>query len=147
MFEAAQTLHLDGGLIDDALRFLATVATEPEPELDSKTPCLVHGDFATKHILVQAGVVVGLIDFETVRGGQAGYDLAVWDLINGPLPPRSCLMEGYQAVARSDDSMEQQAAVWRIALSVRALTTSTDSFKENSAANLAESLRHDLKRT
>jgi len=57
-------------------------------------PRLLHGDFSSKHILVEGSEVTGFIDFEDARGGDPLYDLARWQFFEDNLPVSS-LIAGY----------------------------------------------------
>jgi aminoglycoside phosphotransferase (APT) family kinase protein len=70
--------------------------TLPEPD----GPCVVHFDFRPGNILVQNDTIVGLIDFESARGGSSEVDFTkinryVWTTYPGT---KSAFEEGYKSI-------------------------------------------------
>ena len=45
---------------------------------------LVHGDWAARHVIADAGRITGLVDLESARGGDPLTDLAAWSLQEPP---------------------------------------------------------------
>ncbi|MQB43988.1 aminoglycoside phosphotransferase family protein [Rhizobium sp. ICMP 5592] len=58
--------------------FLPEMAARQEWQLSPRVPVEVicHGDFAPYNVVLNAGVVTGIIDFETAHPGPRGWDLA-----------------------------------------------------------------------
>ena len=135
--ETALRLGLDRQLVLAAME--ATCAAAPT----RGAPVLAHGDLATKHIVVRRGRVEAVLDFETARGSDASYDIAVWDLINGPVPPRACLVRGYRRAG--GQLREQSVAWWRCALRLRSLESNAAWYEENGVEPLAAGLSADLR--
>ncbi|WFE26186.1 aminoglycoside phosphotransferase family protein [Solwaraspora sp. WMMD791] len=55
---------------------------------------LVHGDWAARHVIADAGRVTGLVDLESVRGADPLTDLAGWSLQEPP-ELTTALFDGY----------------------------------------------------
>lgn len=71
-------------------------ANLPEPD----GPRWLHCDYRPGNILVEDGVITGLIDFESARGGSADLDFVkishrVWDAVPGT---RAAFLNGYASV-------------------------------------------------
>ena len=72
------------------------VMTRPAPRLS-----LAHGDWLPKHLLIDGGAIVGVIDWEGAGPASPAFDLARWEVSAGdPLHHRSDLLRrGYARVA------------------------------------------------
>ncbi|NOU93324.1 phosphotransferase [Paenibacillus sp. LMG 31456] len=88
---------LEPELYDKCLDYFDGVFSQlPEPD----GPCLVHMDFRPGNLLVRDGRLVGLIDFESARGGSSEVDFTKVDrylLANDPQAKESYI-KGYQSV-------------------------------------------------
>ena len=75
------------------------VMTRPAPRLS-----LAHGDWLPKHLLIDGGAIVGVIDWESAGPASPAFDLARWEVSAGdPLHHRSDLLRrGYARVADPD---------------------------------------------
>jgi aminoglycoside phosphotransferase (APT) family kinase protein len=71
---------------------------------------LVHGDLVPQHLLVDDGVIAGVIDWELAGPASPAFDFAMWEVSAGdPLHDRSDLLRrGYARVADPDSA----AAGW-----------------------------------
>jgi len=70
----------------------------PQPD----GPCLTHFDYRPGNILVKESKIVGLIDFESSRGGSADIDfvkikLYMWDKFPST---KKHFLDGYQSVRK-----------------------------------------------
>jgi aminoglycoside phosphotransferase (APT) family kinase protein len=65
---------------------------------------LVHGDWMPKHLLIDDGAIVGVIDWELAGPASPAYDFAMWEVSAGDgLHDRSDLLRrGYARVADPD---------------------------------------------
>lgn len=68
-------------------------------------PCAVHADYRPGNVLWQNGLITGLIDFESARGGSADRDFIkikeeLWDAYPGTQQP---FLAGYQSVRDQPD--------------------------------------------
>jgi aminoglycoside phosphotransferase (APT) family kinase protein len=63
-------------------------------------PCWVHADFRPGNVLVADGVITGLIDFESARGGSADLDFVKVShvLFDAQPESRTAFLAGYDAV-------------------------------------------------
>ncbi|GAA4471820.1 hypothetical protein GCM10023170_090770 [Phytohabitans houttuyneae] len=50
------------------------------PELAGVPAVLLHGDWTARHVIVNDGRITGIVDLESVRGGDPLADLAGWSL-------------------------------------------------------------------
>ncbi len=77
------------------------VATRPAPRLS-----LAQGDWLPKHLLIDDGAIVGVIDWELAGPASPAFDLARWEVSAGdPLHHRSDLLRrGYARVADPDSA-------------------------------------------
>ncbi len=134
--QTGQHLGIDQSLLEAALE--AATATE-----QSQRAVLAHGDFATKHLVIRQGQLRGILDFETARGSDRAYDIAIWDLINGPDPPRACLAEGYRQAG--GDFSDTSVARWRCNLRLRALADNQDWYRHRSTVEVSNALADDVR--
>jgi aminoglycoside phosphotransferase (APT) family kinase protein len=81
------------------------VMTRPAPRLS-----LAHGDWLPKHLLIDDGAIVGVIDWEGAGPASPAFDFAMWEVSAGdPLHDRSDLLRrGYARVTDPDSA----AAGW-----------------------------------
>ena len=75
------------------------VMTRPAPRLS-----LAHGDWLPKHLLIDDGAIVGVIDWEFAGPASPAFDFACWEVSAGDgLHDRSDLLRrGYARVADPD---------------------------------------------
>ncbi|MEV8476221.1 phosphotransferase [Streptomyces sp. NPDC051173] len=64
------------------------------PELAGTVPRLLHGDWAARHVLSDGVTVTGIVDLESVRGGDPLADIAGWSLTEPPALTEA-LADGY----------------------------------------------------
>ncbi|MGH3872315.1 MAG: phosphotransferase family protein [Pseudonocardiaceae bacterium] len=81
----------------------ATALRELAPSLRPRPPCLLHGDWVARHVLTRGGRVVGVIDLESVRGGDPMADLAGWSL-QEPADLTEALFVGYRLDRLNEDT-------------------------------------------
>src|SRR5919202_41824 len=81
------------------------VMTRPAPRLS-----LAHGDWLPKHLLIDDGAIVGVIDWEGAGPASPAFDFAMWEVSAGDaLHDRSDLLRrGYARVTEPDSA----AAGW-----------------------------------
>jgi aminoglycoside phosphotransferase (APT) family kinase protein len=113
LVDAAQAVGLDAGTV---LAACDLVAGEVDLWTDVE-PHLVHGDFSSKHVLVDDGHVSGIIDFEFAASNDAARDLAFWSY-QEPATSTAVLLDGYRAVAGTDASLDRRVAVLRLLVSL-----------------------------
>ena len=75
------------------------LAARPAP-----SPVLAQGDWVPKHLLIDDGAIVGVIDWEFAGPASPAYDFAMWEVSAGDgLHDRSALLRrGYARVADPD---------------------------------------------
>ncbi len=102
---AAAVVELGAELLRDE------VMTRPAPRLT-----LAHGDWLPKHLLIDDGAIVGVIDWEFAGPASPAFDLARWEVSAGDgLHDRSDMLRcGYARVADPDAA----AAGWVPAFAV-----------------------------
>ncbi len=74
LLAAADHWGVDSSLVHRGLQILR----EHEDAYVLAQPVLVHGDLQPAHVLVQDGVVTGIIDFQECSGGHPVLDFAKW---------------------------------------------------------------------
>lgn len=81
------------------------VMTRPAPRLS-----LAHGDWMPKHLLIDDGAIVGVIDWELAGPAAPAFDLGRWEVSAGGRPHHGSdlLRRGYARVADPDSA----AAGW-----------------------------------
>jgi aminoglycoside phosphotransferase (APT) family kinase protein len=86
-----------------AERLRREVLTRPAPGLS-----LAHGDWLPKHLLIDDGTIVGVIDWEAAGPASPAFDLARWEVSAGdPLHDRSDLLRrGYARVSDPDSAAD-----------------------------------------
>jgi aminoglycoside phosphotransferase (APT) family kinase protein len=86
------------------------VMTRPAPR-----PVLAHSDWLPKHLLIDDGAIVGVIDWERAGPASPAFDLARWEVsARAPLHHRSDLLRrGYARVA-DPDSVPAFAIDWAL---------------------------------
>lgn len=124
--------------IEDALGVI-----EAAPGSDE--PCLIHGDFGPKHVMVDQGRVTALLDFENAQGGEPFDDIAFW--LYGYRDDVAALRRGYERVSKLDDFDRQLATSWvRVGLCYFAIYGTQDDAASPPGflAGVARQLRSDL---
>jgi aminoglycoside phosphotransferase (APT) family kinase protein len=85
-------------------------------------PRLLHGDFASKHVLVSDGVITGILDFELAASGDPANDIAYWKYQEGS-GAAVALLGGYAKVEPGAASrMSERIDLLLIAISMSYLT-------------------------
>ena len=121
----AANLALIGGQVDRDAVLRAWVAALAAPGYDGP-PVWLHGDLHPANILVNDGLVSGVIDFGDITAGDPASDLSVaWML----LPPgfHASFWSAYQAAGgRAGDAVRARARGWALNLAVVFLAHSED---------------------
>jgi hypothetical protein len=111
--EALRGSTVAGAVLTEARRRLAACDTA-----DLRTSDVVHGDFAPENLLLRDGRVVGVVDWERARVGDAGLDLvgAIFDIEIGEKASRP-LRHGLWQTARehlSDDVLAAYVGLYAV---------------------------------
>jgi aminoglycoside phosphotransferase (APT) family kinase protein len=109
------------------------------------TPHLVHGDFTPDHILVKAGRVVGILDFENCRSGDSVADFAWWDFFWGKRLPTDWLKKGYQKVGKLGQNYETKLHLHRLSARLWLLDYYYDTSNKIGISEVKRSFEKDLK--
>ena len=121
----AANLARIGGQVDRDAVLRAWVAALTAPAYDGP-PVWLHGDLHPTNILVNDGLVSGVIDFGDITAGDPASDLSVaWML----LPPgfHASFWSAYQAAGgRADDALRARARGWALNLAIVFLAHSED---------------------
>lgn len=80
------------------------------------TPYLLHGDFSLKHLLISRNHIVGIIDFESAKGGDPLFDFAWLDYFYGERIPMHLVEKGYSNKKIFDDNYELKMSLYSIHL-------------------------------
>ncbi len=83
---------------------------------ENMTPHLLHGDFSTKHILMDNDLITGIIDFESCKSGDPIWDFAWWSYFFGKDVPVEWIKEGYIEVHKLDPEFDRKLVLYRIRL-------------------------------
>jgi aminoglycoside phosphotransferase (APT) family kinase protein len=94
------------------------LAARPAPSL-----VLAQGDWVPKHLLIDDGAIVGVIDWEFAGPASPAYDLAMWEVSAGNgLHDRSALLRlGYARVADPDAADAGWGSAWVIGWALEVL--------------------------
>jgi aminoglycoside phosphotransferase (APT) family kinase protein len=90
--------------VQRAVELLAEqAASRPQPRVR-----LAHGDWMPKHLLVDGGAIVGVIDWEFAGPASPAFDLARWEVSVGARPGHGSelLWRGYARVADPETAAE-----------------------------------------
>lgn len=82
---------------------VAQTLRELSPCLEDRPPRLVHGDWVARHVLTRGGIFSGIVDLDSVRGGDPSADLAGWSL-QEPAHLTAALFKGYGLKHPDDDT-------------------------------------------
>ena len=109
MLETAENISLDTEIVKKAFRIIrgANLSNTTEARL-------LHNDFAPKHILVKGDNITGILDFETVEGGDPIREFARWTFYFGSSWPVQYLKEGYTDKSIFTDDFDEKLKLWRI---------------------------------
>jgi aminoglycoside phosphotransferase (APT) family kinase protein len=121
----AASLALLGGQVDRDAVLRAWVAALAAPGYDGP-PVWLHGDLHPANILVNEGLVSGVIDFGDITAGDPAGDLSVaWMLL--PASGHAIFWSAYQAAGgRAGDAVRARARGWALNLAVVFLAHSED---------------------
>lgn len=133
--------------------FLPEMAARQEWQLSPRAPVEVicHGDFAPYNVVLNEGVVTGIIDFETAHSGPRGWDLAYalyrWAPLSTGIASES--LGGLDTqIGRAHSFLDAYGleAAQRRALPdlIAERLTALVGFMESEAARGVEKYRHDL---
>jgi len=109
LLDIARRNSIDTAVIEDGLELIATNSNIYQGEAR-----LVHRDLGPDHILVDEGVVSGVIDFENCVGADPIYDLARWDLLYGDEYPIDQILVGYRERADLGEDFDKRMQVYKI---------------------------------
>lgn len=112
IIEAGERVGVDMAQIDAALK---AIRSGEELYVGIK-PHLLHGDVSTKHFMVKDDHMVGIIDFESCKGGDPVYDLAWFDYFFGKDIPLEWLKEGYAVPEVLDNNFERKLLLYKLHL-------------------------------
>jgi len=94
--EYYENLATETGLDISIIDKVYTAYLNLRNQLTLQKPCLNHGDYFPKHIIVQDSKINGIIDWGEVRGDSPIYDFANWDYWVGERLPLKWLQDGYE---------------------------------------------------
>jgi aminoglycoside phosphotransferase (APT) family kinase protein len=87
--------------------------------LDTVPGRLLHGDWTARHVIVRHGRITGVVDLESVRGGDPLADLAGWSL-QEPAELSAALFAGY-FTAPPDRPARTRLALYRVRIAAAML--------------------------
>ena len=89
----------------------------------------LHGDLHGRNVLVEDGVITGILDWGDVTGGDPATDLAgVWMLLNGQQSRKQCL-----ATYGADETLILRARGWATFFAIMHLSAGLDDSPEHAA--------------
>lgn len=112
IIEAGERAGVNMAQIDTALKALR----DGKGLCDNVKPHLLHGDFSTKHFMVKNDHLVGIIDFESCKGGDPVYDFAWFDYFFGKDIPLEWLKESYAIPEVLKNNFEKRLLLYRLHL-------------------------------
>lgn len=89
--EAARNVGIKESIITKTLRIIK----ENRKLYGNMESRLLHGDFGPKHFLIKDKRIIGILDFESCKGGDPVYEFARYDYFYGYRIPLDWLKEGY----------------------------------------------------
>lgn len=125
--ERMQRLALKTSLITPQIRAIWQAALEAPLDL---APTWVHGDLHPRNVLVEAGVIVGIIDWGDLTSGDGATDLAsIWMLFGDPAA-RGAALAAYRNLSAAT---VQRAKGWAVFFGVMLLDTGLADNPRNAA--------------
>lgn len=125
--ERMQRLSLKTSLITPQIR--ATWQTALAAPLDL-APTWVHGDLHSRNVLIEGGVIVGIIDWGDLTSGDCATDLAsIWMLFGDPAARGAALA----AYSNLTEATILRAKGWAVFFGVMLLDTGLDDNPRNAA--------------
>ena len=87
------------------------------------SPVLVHSDWLPKHLLIDDGTIVGVIDWERAGPAPAAFDLAMWEAFAADRPHHGSelLRRGYARVADPDAADAGWVPAWVVGWALEVL--------------------------
>jgi aminoglycoside phosphotransferase (APT) family kinase protein len=84
---------------------------------------LVHSDWLPKHLLIDDGAIVGIIDWERAGPAPAAFDLAMWETFaaDRPYHGSELLRLGYARVADPDAADAGWVPAWVVGWALEVL--------------------------
>lgn len=136
--EPFRTLGLRPVDMEPRMRLLADLTAQAPPRM-------LHGDFKLDHVLVDQGVVSGLLDLECALSGDPLWDLARWSTFNPAANIWERFLAGYGAALPGD--LHLRLALYRIRQSVEISLHALATGNQGRLAQLARNLDQDLRTT
>ncbi|MFJ2862697.1 phosphotransferase family protein [Kitasatospora sp. NPDC087314] len=91
---ARRTPSLDGLDLPGLLNYTRLILEAEADRLPATAPKLLHGDWVGRHLFTDGRRITGVVDLESVRGGDPLAELAGWSL-REPAPMSEALLVGY----------------------------------------------------
>lgn len=107
MHEGAALASIDRALVGAAAELVRSI---PRP---SGPRALIHNDFKSGNILIDAGRVSGIIDFEFSSRDDPARDIAFWTFWHGDRAG-ALLRSGYEASEMAADDLDVRVALYRL---------------------------------
>jgi aminoglycoside phosphotransferase (APT) family kinase protein len=87
------------------------------------SPVLVHSDWLPKHLLIDDGAIVGVIDWERAGPAPPAFDLAMWETFaaDRPYHGSELLRRGYARVADPDAADAEWVPAWVVGWALEVL--------------------------
>ncbi len=141
LLKSAERAEVPRIQIDSALNVLK----ENSDIYKNVTPHLLHGDYGPKHILVDKGIITGIIDFENCKSGDCVYDFSWWRYFGKNRPSIEGLRNGYERVSRLPDDFEKRLMLGKLRLGMDMVWYYENEDHKHGLELAKRNLRKDLK--
>ena len=141
IFESAEKIGLTAEELEKAYKALK----DNRQMFENVTPHLLHGDFSTKHILIEGDQITGIIDFESCKSGDPMWDFAWWSYFFGTDVPVEWLVEGYKQVCALDIEFERKLTLYKLRLGLSMIHYYTSEDNVSGMRHTKEKFVSDLK--
>lgn len=111
--EAARNAGIKENLITKTFEIIK----ESRRLYSSVKPCLLHGDLGPKHFLIKDKHIVGVLDFESCKGGDPVYEFARYDYFYGQ-PTFDWLKEAYNNKKIFKRNFDKKLNIYKLHLSL-----------------------------
>lgn len=108
-------------------------------------PCLNHGDYSHKHMMVKGNKITAIFDWGGVRSDTPIYDFANWDYWFGEDIPTAWLKGGYKNKALFDDNFDNFLHMLRVFKGLEILSWYHKEHYKQAVEKAKEKLLKDLR--
>jgi aminoglycoside phosphotransferase (APT) family kinase protein len=140
LLKAAKKADIDESVVAKAFdKLKAGAATYPIIE-----PRLLHNDFGPKHLLIDKGRIVGVLDFENAGAGDPVQEFARWQFFYQEEYDMEQLRKGYAGKSIFGPDFEQRLNLWRIYWGIQSLNYYVDEQNQSGMRLTKDRLTKDV---